>query len=251
MQIDLTGKRALVAGGSRGIGLAIAHCLASAGADVSICARTQGPLDQAAHDLKQYGRKILATTCDLADAAAIKSWVEHTAQQLGGIDILVNNASGFGRTADEAGWAASVQIDLMALVRACHAAIPFLEKEGGSIIHISSISGLGASVRTPPYGAIKAAVMEYTQTQALTYASKKIRVNCIAPGSIFFEGGTWDKAKRENTKLYDRTLARIPSGRFGTPEEIGRVAAFLSSDLASWVTGQTIAVDGGQSLSQK
>jgi 3-oxoacyl-[acyl-carrier protein] reductase len=93
--------------------------------------------------------------------------------------------------------------------------------------------------------------MEYTQTQALTYASKKIRVNCIAPGSIFFEGGTWDKAKRENTKLYDRTLARIPSGRFGTPEEIGRVAAFLSSDLASWVTGQTIVVDGGQSLSQK
>ena len=130
MQIDLTGKRALVAGGSRGIGLAIAHCLASAGADVSICARTQGPLDQAAHDLKQYGRKVLATTCDLADAAAIKRWVEQTAQQLGGIDILVNNASGFGRTDDEAGWAASVQIDLMALVRACHAAIPFLEKEG-------------------------------------------------------------------------------------------------------------------------
>ena len=251
MQIDLTGKRALVAGGSRGIGLAIAHCFASAGADVSICARTQGPLDQAAHDLKQYGHKVLATTCDLADAAAIKSWVEQTAQQLGGIDILVNNASGFGRTDDEAGWTASVQIDLMALVRACHAAIPFLEKEGGSIIHISSISGLGASVRTPPYGAIKAAVMEYTQTQALTYAAKKIRVNCIAPGSIFFEGGTWDNAKRENTKLYDRTLARIPSGRFGTPEEIGRVAAFLSSDLASWVTGQTIVVDGGQSLSQK
>lgn len=109
MQINLTGKRALVAGGSRGIGLAIAHCLASAGADVSICARTQGPLDQAAQALKQYGHRVLATACDLGNAVAIKHWVEQTAQHLGGVDILVNNASGFGRTDDEAGWAASVQ----------------------------------------------------------------------------------------------------------------------------------------------
>jgi 3-oxoacyl-[acyl-carrier protein] reductase len=136
----------------------------------------------------------------------------------------------------------------MATVRACHAAMPYLEARGGSILHISSISGLGASVRTPPYGAIKAALIEYTQTQALSYAGKKIRVNCIAPGSIFFEGGTWDIAKRDKPELYERILAGIPSGRFGIPEEIATVAAFLASDLASWVTGQTIAVDGGQNL---
>ena len=248
MKIDLTGRRALVAGGSRGIGLGIAQAFANAGADVSICARSQEALNDAATQLRKTGRKIHAQTCDLADSEAIKTWVAAAAQELGGIDILVNNASGFGRTDDEAGWALSVQIDLMATVRACHAAMPFLERQGGSIIHISSISGMKASVRTPPYGAVKAALIEYTQSQALGYAAKKIRVNCIAPGSIFFPGGVWDSAQRNNPKLYDNILAGIPSGRFGTPEEVANVAAFLASDLAAWVTGQTIAVDGGQVL---
>ena len=248
MQIDLKGKRALIAGGSRGIGLGIAQAFANAGADVSICARSPESLKEAASLLSSSGRKIHAQPCDLVDPEAIKQWVAAAAAQLGGIDILVNNASGFGRTDDEAGWALSVQIDLMATVRACHAAMPFLEKQGGSIIHISSISGMKASARTPPYGAVKAALIEYTQSQALGYAAKKIRVNCIAPGSIFFPGGVWDLAQRNNPKLYDSILAGIPSGRFGTPEEVANVAAFLASDLAAWVTGQTIAVDGGQVL---
>src|SRR6185436_17828128 len=198
--------------------------------------------------LKALGHRVSARPCDLSRAEEVQTWVEAAAQDLGGIDILVNNASGFGRSDDEAGWSVSIQIDLMAPVRACHAALPWLERQGGSIIHISSISGLAASVRTPPYGAVKAAIMEYTQTQAAALARKRIRVNCIAPGSIFFEGGTWDKFQRENPTLYERTLRSIPSGRFGKPEEIAQVATFLVSDQASWVTGQTIAVDGGQSL---
>jgi 3-oxoacyl-[acyl-carrier protein] reductase len=248
MKIDLTGRRALIAGASRGIGLAIARSFTAAGADVAICARQAAPLDSAAASLKALGHRVSARTCDLSRADEVRAWVEAAAQDLGGIDILVNNASGFGLSDDEAGWAASVQIDLMAPVRACHAALPWLERQGGSIIHISSISGLAASVRTPPYGAVKAAIMEYTQSQAAMLARKRIRVNCIAPGSIFFEGGTWDRRRRENPALYEGTLAGIPSGRFGTPEEIANVATFLVSDQASWVTGQTIAVDGGQSL---
>lgn len=248
MKIDLKGRRALITGGSRGIGLAIAQAYAEAGADVAICARSEGPLQQAREQLAQTGRRISAKVCDVSDPQAIQSWVTESAAELGGIDILVNNASGFGRTDDEEGWALSIQVDLMSTVRACHAALPFLARQGGSIIHISSISGLKASVRTPPYGAIKAALIEYTQTQALRHAGQKIRVNCIAPGSIFFEGGTWDVAQKNNPALYQRILESIPSGRYGTPEEVANVAAFLASDLAAWVTGQTIAVDGGQAL---
>ena len=248
MKIDLTNRRALIAGASRGIGLAIAQSFAAAGADVAICARQAAALEAAAAALRTHGRRVSARTCDLSRAEDVRNWVEAAAQELGGIEILVNNASGFGRTDDEAGWAVSVQIDLMAPVRASQAALPYLERQGGSIIHISSISGLAASVRTPPYGAVKAAIIEYTQTQAAALARKRIRVNCIAPGSIFFEGGTWDRFQRENPTLYERTLRSIPSGRFGRPEEIAQVATFLASDQASWVTGQTIAVDGGQSL---
>jgi 3-oxoacyl-[acyl-carrier protein] reductase len=248
MKIDLTGRRALIAGGSRGIGLAIAQSFAAAGADVAICARQAASLSSAAASLEALGHRVSARACDLSRAEDVRAWVEAAAQALGGIDILVNSASAFGRTDDEAGWAASVQVDLMAPVRACHAALPYLERQGGSIIHISSTAGLGASVRTPPYGAVKAALMEYTQTQALALAGKRIRVNCIAPGSIFFEGGVWDTARQKNPALYERILAGIPSGRYGTPEEVAQVATFLVSDQASWVTGQTLAVDGGQSL---
>ena len=248
MRVDLTGRRALIAGASRGIGLAIAHSFASSGADVAICARQPASLDAAAASLEPLGHRVSARVCDLAQAAEVPGWVDAAAQDLGGIDILVNNASGFGRTDDEAGWAVSLQVDLMAAVRACHAALPYLERQGGSIIHISSIAGMKASVRTPPYGAVKAAVMEYTQTQAAALARKRIRVNCIAPGSIYFKGGTWENVQRNNPALYEQILARIPSGRYGTPEEIAHVATFLVSDQASWVTGQTIAVDGGQSL---
>ena len=248
MHIDLTGRRALVAGASRGIGLAIAKSFAAAGADVAICARGSGPLDAAAASLRALRRRLCAPTCDLAEPDQIRDWVAAAAQDLAGIDILVNNASGFGRNDDEAGWAVSLQIDLMAAVRACHAALPFIERQGGSIVHISSTSALHAATRTPPYGAVKAALIHYTTTQAALLAGKKIRVNCIAPGSIFFEGGTWDNARKNNPTLYERTLARIPSGRYGTPEEVANVATFLVSDQASWVTGQTIVVDGGQTL---
>src|SRR6266478_1393984 len=249
MNFDFTGKRVVVAGGSRGIGRSIALGFAAAGAAVSICARGAEALAATRGELAAFGGSAHAASCDLADAAAISRYIGEAASSLGGIDILVNNASGFGASDDEAGWAVSVSVDLLATVRAIRAALPYLEKsDAGAILNISSISGLRATPRTPPYAAVKAAVIEYTLTQAAALARKGIRVNGIAPGSIEFPGGTWERARLNNPDLYGRILRSIPFGRLGRPEEIAQVVLFLCSPLAGWVTGQNIAVDGGQML---
>jgi 3-oxoacyl-[acyl-carrier protein] reductase len=159
----------------------------------------------------------------------------------------VNNASGFGRGDDEASWEASLSVDLMAAVRASREAMPWLMKgTQPSIIHISSGSGLNPSVRTPAYGAAKAAVNHYTRTQAAALAKHRIRVNCIAPGSIEFPGGSWERRKTEDPKLYNSILNSMPAGRLGKPEEVANVVLFLASDFAIWVTAQIIQVNGGQ-----
>lgn len=248
MQLDLTGRNAIVAGGSRGIGRSIALAFARAGANVSICARGESALLATAAELRPLGHGVHHMTCDLGDASAVAQYVEAAAGALGDIDILVNNASGFGSNDDEDGWAASINVDLLSTVRASRAALPYLERSKGSILNISSISGLKHSARNPPYGAVKAALIQYTLSQAALLASKHIRVNCIAPGSIEFPGGSWEKRKTSDPKLYNSVFSRIRFGRLGTPEEVANVALFLSSSAASWVTGQTIAVDGGQLL---
>jgi 3-oxoacyl-[acyl-carrier protein] reductase len=249
MHLNLQGKRVVVAGGSRGIGRSIALGFAAAGAGVSICARGRAALDATSAEITAQGAKVHSAICDLADKDAIATYIAAAADSLGGIDVLVNNASGFGVADDEAGWAKGLSIDLMATVRASQAAVPFIEKRGGgAILNISSISGYRASARTPSYAAVKAALINYTMSQALMLAPKKIRVNAIAPGSIEFPGGIWAERKAANPQLYQAVLRSIPWGRLGKPEEVANAALFLCSDAGSWVTGQTLAVDGGQLL---
>jgi 3-oxoacyl-[acyl-carrier protein] reductase len=249
MQISFSGKRVVIAGGSRGIGRSIALGFAGAGASVSICARGQAALDATAADIRALGVAAHAVPCDLADADAISAYIAAAAGALGGIDILVNNASGFGGGDTEEGWKKGLDIDVMATVRASNAAISHIEGAGGgAILNISSISGLGASARSVSYAAVKAAVINYTMSQALVLARKKIRVNAIAPGSIEFPGGLWDEAKTANPQLYQAVFKSIPWGRLGKPEEIANAALFLCSEHASWITGQTLTVDGGQML---
>lgn len=249
MELGLEGKRAIITGASRGIGFAIADALAAEGCAVSICARGQSGLDAAAAKISERGNKVHAEVSDVSDKGTLEGYMDSAIGSLGGLDVLVNNPSGFGRTDDEEGWRVGLDVDLMALVRASWKASDAMKTAGGgSIVHISSISGLTSSTRTPPYGAVKAAVIQYTLTQAAQLAPDGIRVNCIAPGSIDFPGGTWDDARQNNPALYEGIRQSIPSGRFGTPEEVANLAVFLASNAASWVTGQTIAADGGQML---
>ena len=248
MKIDFTGKKAIVCGGSRGIGRAIALGFAAAGGDVSICARDAKALEATRAEIAKHGHRAHAASADLSKGDAVRGYVRDAVAALGGVDFLVNNASAFGSSDDDKGWTSSLAIDMLAIVHATQEALPSLKQSKGSVVNISSIAAQHPSGRQPPYGAIKAAVIHYTTTQAVLYAKDHLRVNCIAPGSIDFPGGVWDRRKTENPALYKGTLASIPFGRYGTPEEVANVALFLASPLAAWVTGQTIAVAGGQGL---
>ncbi|MSP49554.1 MAG: SDR family oxidoreductase [Alphaproteobacteria bacterium] len=248
MPFDFKGKKVIVCGGSRGIGRSIALGFAEAGADVSICARNPDTLEKTRAEIARFGHLAHAGSCDLSKEAPIAKYVPEAVKALGGLDVLVNNATGYGYADDEKSWEASINVDLLAAVRASRVALPTLEKSKGNIINIASGSGLRPSVRTPAYGAAKAAVIHYTRTQAAQLAKTGIRVNCVAPGSIEFPGGVWADRKANEPALYNATLANIPAGRMGRPEEVAHVVMFLASPLASWVTAQIIGVNGGQGL---
>ncbi|MFP6741469.1 MAG: glucose 1-dehydrogenase [Alphaproteobacteria bacterium] len=249
MDLGLKDKGVIVTGASKGIGLAIAEGFAREGAKVSICARNAETLEQARAQIAGHGGVVHAAPCDVSDSAALEAYMAAAHEALGDVHALVNNPSGFGMDDDEEGWARSIDIDLMALVRASRLAVPLIEAAGGgSVIHVSSISGMGPSSGSLPYGAVKAAVIHLTGSQAAALAAKNIRVNCVSPGSIFFTDGTWDKVRQDDPDYFDGVVATIPFGRMGVPEEIANGAVFLASEPARWITGQNIAVDGGQLL---
>lgn len=246
MDLGLSKKGVVITGGSRGIGRATALAFADEGANVAICARGEEALGRTEAEIASKGVKALGVVCDVADPAALGRFLEGARSTLGRIDVLVNNASGFGVTDDEAGWEASYQVDIMAAVAATWKVAPWMsEAGGGSIIHISSVSGLEAG-SPPAYAAAKAALINHAKTMAIELAPKHIRVNAVAPGSIEFPGGFWESIKSQNRAYYDKIHADIPSGRFGRPEEVGAAVVFLASERASWITGATLLVDGGQ-----
>ena len=246
---DFSGYRVLVAGGSRGIGRAVVLGFLEAGASVCVCARGEDGLDALREDVGANAGRLHTQRCDLAQADEIKRWVAAAAKELGGIDVLVNNATGYGFHEQDEDWEMDFKVDLMAAVRASREALPYLKQSPhGSILHTSSIGALRPRVMGPPYAAMKAALSHYTTTQALVLAEHKIRVNAVAPGSVEFPGGVWERVRREKPEQYAEVLATIPFGRYGTPEDVARVALFLASPLAGWITGQTVVVDGGQSL---
>lgn len=249
-QASLENARVLVAGGSRGIGLAIATAFARAGAHVGICARDMAILEQAGDALRDAGAaSVHAQRCDLSDATQIEHWVQRAAAAFGGIDIVVNNASGYGNGNDDASWQAGFDIDLMAAVRTNRVAVPYLrESRLPAILNISSINASVPTPRAAAYSTAKAALNYYTVSLATELARERIRVNALAPGSIEFPGGLWDRRRDTEPALYQQIRERIPFGGFGNVEDVANTALFLCSPAARWITGQVLAVDGGQSL---
>ncbi len=246
---DFSGRRVLIAGGSRGIGRCMALAFARAGAAVAVCARGETGLATLRADAEAQGTPLHTTVADLSDLDQIHAWLHAATAAVGGIDVLVNNATGYGMADDEDGWAASLQIDLMAAVRASRLALPWLQaSHDACILNLSSIAAQQPRPGGAPYAAAKAALSHYTTSQALALAPHRIRVNAIAPGSIDFTDGLWDRRRTEDPALYHGTLAKIPFGRFGQPQDVADAALFLCSPLARWITGQVLNVDGGQVL---
>lgn len=246
MELGLRGKGAVITGGSKGIGRAIALELAREGAGVAICARGQAALDATAAELHALGVPVHAAACDVGDRTALAAFIDDARRALGRIDILVSNASAIAFDPGEAGWKASIDVDLMAAVRATNQVVPWMTAQGGgAVIIISSGSGLEAG-SPPAYAAAKAALVSFSKTMAVVLAPNQIRVNVVLPGSIEFPDGVWDTFKNNQRAIYDAVLATIPSGRMGHAEEVADLVVYLASERANWVRGAAIRVDGGQ-----
>ncbi len=218
MDLGLKDKVAIVTGGSRGIGRAIALGLAAEGCNVAICARGEEKLRETEAEIKAKGVKALAMPLDVTDGAAIEAFVARTASELGGIDILVNNAGGSQQGDDDEAWQGVIDVNLMAAVRASRAVVPHMRtRGGGSIVNITSIWGREGG-GAPTYNAAKAAMTSHAKNLGLTLAGEGIRVNSVAPGSIRFPGGGWDRRVQADPEAMERFVKdNIPSGRFGTP----------------------------------
>jgi NAD(P)-dependent dehydrogenase (short-subunit alcohol dehydrogenase family) len=245
MDLGLKGKRAVVTGGTRGIGRAIAETFADEGADVSICARKADEVASAVAALKAKGVQAFGRALDVADAAALGSWIEASAAELGGIDALVCNVSALavGDTAES--WEKSFRTDMMHTVHAVAAAVPHLEKSAsGSIVLISSVSGFEVDFAAGSYGALKAALIHYAKGLSRQLVAKGIRVNCVSPGNTYFDGGIWQSIEKNMPDLYNSTLKVNPTGKFGTPAEVARGVVFLSSPAASRISGANLVIDG-------
>jgi len=245
MDLGLTGKNALITGGTKGIGRAIAETFADEGANVAICARSADDVASTVEALAAKGVKATGRALDVGDGPALTSWVNDVAAEFGGIDKVVANVSALSIGPDDENWQQSFNVDIMGSVRLVNASMDHLQKsDAASIVTISSVSGREIDFASGPYGAFKAALVHYTQGIAYHHAADGIRANSVSPGNTYFPGGVWTQIEQGNPELFATALGLNPTGRMGTPQEMADAAVFLSSDRASFITGTNLVVDG-------
>lgn len=245
MDLGLKGRKAIITGGSKGIGRAIANLLADEGCNVGICARNSEEVDAAVAALKAKGVEAWGSAIDVRDGDAVRKWVADSADALGGLDILIPNVSALAIERNEDSWRAQFEVDMLHTVNSAEAALPLLEKsDAGSIVIISSVSGVEIDFAAGPYGAFKAALLHYAKTLACELAGQNIRVNSVSPGNTYFPGGVWEMIENNIPELFSKALGLNKMGRMATAEEVANAAVFLASPIATFITGTNIVVDG-------
>ncbi|MGH8226433.1 MAG: SDR family NAD(P)-dependent oxidoreductase [Steroidobacteraceae bacterium] len=250
MDLELKGRRAIVTGATHGIGLCIAQQLADEGMDVAICARTAANVERTVRELQAKGVKAIGDAIDVTDKEAYIRFIGSAAERLGGLDVFVSNTTGTPGIPGEQGWEAGFKADILAAVRGCETALPYLKRsKSGAIVFIASISGVMSKALKAPgilaYGSCKAALIAYGAQLSKEVAKDGVRVNMVSPGPIYFEGGPWDFIKQRAPAAYEDALQHCVIGRLGKPEDIASAVAFLASPRSGFTVGQNLQVDGG------